>query len=276
MDRQQRDGSLTMTRRRRWLTMAPVAAFVVSICMASLLGPVSPLEAGFQQGGGAAVLIGPDDDNGGNPIIHRPGIEPDQSLNSTDILIGGNDNDIVIGKFGNDVIHGGLGKDILIGGPEQGTTPNNDIIFGDFGNDISIWSSGDGNDAVIGAGGIDAQVFGVIDLGADGLPVLTPVGGDFAATGVPTANVSGMDGRCELDLVTDPVLGYEWLVRFFVRSSGESTATVRLAGVEHVFCPGPTAGQIVFADLTAAQPTFVVVTFAQVQQVNSNVSLIIR
>jgi hypothetical protein len=264
-----------MTQRRRLLTTAPIVTFLISVFIVSMLGPVPQLEAGFQEGEGSAVLIGPDDDNGGNLIIHRPGIEPDQSLQNTDILLGGNGNDVVIGRLGEDVLHGGLGKDILIGGPEQGSPPNNDVIFGDFSNDINIWSSGDGNDAFIGGGGIDAQVFGLIDLDAGGMPVLTPVGGDFP-NGIPTANVTGMDGRCELDLVTDPVLGYQWLVRFFVRSSGASTATVRLAEVEHVFCPGQVAGQIEFVDLTAPQPAFAVVTLEQVQQVNFNVSLIIR
>jgi len=276
MDRKQWGESLTMTRRRRRLTMAALATFLGSIFLAGVLGPVPSLEAGFQQGDNTPqVLIGADDDNGGSPIIHRPGIEPDQSLQNTDILLGGFGNDVLIGRLGNDVLQGGFGKDFLIGGPEQGNPPNNDLLFGSFGNDISIWGPGDGNDAFIGGGGIDAQVFGVIDLDANGLPVLTNPGGDFP-NGVPTANVTGMDGRCELDLVTDPAFGYQALVRFFIRSSGESTATVRLAEVEHVFCPGPEAGQIVFADLTTPAPAFAVVTLEQVQELNPLVRAIIR
>jgi hypothetical protein len=275
MDRKQRGVCLTMTRRRRPLTMVPLATFLVSVFVTGVLKPVPLVEASYQKGDAAAVLTGDDNDNGGSTIIHRPGIEPDQSLQNTDILVGSSENDVVIGRLGNDVLHGGFGKDILIGGPEGGNLPNNDIIFGDFGNDISIWGSGDGNDAFVGGGGIDAQVFGVLDLDGTGQPILTAPQGDFP-NGVPTANVSGMDGRCELDHVDDPAFGYQWLVRFFIRSTGESTATVRLVDVEHVFCPGSEPNQIVFADLTSAQPAFAPVTFEQVQQLNFNVSLIIR
>jgi hypothetical protein len=275
MDRQQRGASRTMTQRPRWLTIASLATALVSVLTASMLGPVTQLEAGFQQGDANwEVLIGADDDNGGSPIIHRPGIEPDQSLQNADILDGGPGNDVIIGVLGNDVLRGGFGNDVFIGGPEQGNLPNNDIIFDDFGTDTNIWGPGDGNDAFIGGDGLDAQVFGVIDLGADGLPVLTPVGD--TAYSLPTMNITGMDGRCELDVVQDAAFGYQWLVRFFVRSTGESQATVRLAGVEQVFCPGPEVGQIVFADLAQSPATFVVVSLDQVQQLNSTVRLMIR
>jgi Ca2+-binding RTX toxin-like protein len=275
MDRKQRSESLAMTHRCRRFTMAALATLLGSVFMAGMLGRVPSLEAGLQQGDNTSqVLVGADDDNGGSPIIHRPGIEPDQSLQNTDILLGGFGNDVLIGRLGNDVLQGGFGRDILIGGPEGGNPPNNDVLFGGFSNDISIWAPGDGNDAFIGGPGFDAQVFGVTDLDANGLPVLTPEEG--FPQGIPSANVTGMDGRCELDLVADPAFGYQWLVRFFVRSSGESTATVRLAEVEQVFCPGPEAGQIVFADLTTPTPAFVVVTLDQVQQVNSLVRAIIR
>jgi len=255
--------------------IAPFATFLVSVFIASILGSVIQLEAGLQQGDTASeVLIGADDDNGGSGIIHRPGIEPDQSLQNTDIIDGAPGHDIVIGVLGSDVLHGGFGNDVLIGGPEQGNTPNNDVMFGDFGNDISIWSTGDGNDAFIGGDGLDAQVFGVLDLDANGLPALVPVEG--APNGIPTVNITGMDGRCELDFVQDPNFGYQWLVRFFVRSTGESIATVRLAEVEQVFCPDPVGGQVAFADLTQPQPTLVVIPLDQAKQLNSTVGLMIR
>jgi len=274
MERQQRGTSRTTMRRRR-LTIGSLAAFLVSVLIAGMLGPVTQLEAGFQQGDADwEVLIGADDDNGGSPIIHRPGIEPDQSLQNADILDGGPGNDVIIGVLGGDILRGGFGNDVFIGGPEQGNPPNNDVVFGDFGEDINIWGPGDGNDAFIGGDGLDAQVFGVIDVDANGLPGLTPVAG--TAYSLPTMSITGMDGRCELDVVQDPAFGYQWLVRFFVRSTGESRATVRLAGVEQVFCPGPVGGQIVFADLTQPQATFVEVSLDQVEQLNPTVRLMIR
>ena len=51
---------------------------------------------------------------------------------------------------------------------------------------------------------------------------------------------------------------------------------IRLAEVEHVFCPGLAPGEIVFADLTRDNPQFVTVTLDQVRHLNQNVAPIIR
>jgi hypothetical protein len=222
----------------------------------------------------ADLLIGLDDDNLDNPTIHPPGTAANQSLNNTDVLLGEGGNDVVIGLLGSDVMHGGSGDDILIGGPEGGVAPNSDVIFGDDGKDINIWAPGDGSDAFLGGRGRDVQVFGVIDRVA-GVPTLTgPVPG--YPQGVPTANVSGQNGFCRID-PADPESGYDFLIRFFVRSTGNLAVTVRVKDVEDLVCSGEEPGTIVYADLTAADPVFEVVTVEQLaRNVNRTLGHIIR
>ena len=135
--------------------------------LAGVFGLVPAVEAALENGGkGAQGLIGADDDNLNNPVVQPPDTMANQSLNNTDVLIGGFGNDILMGLLGNDVLHGGPGHDILVGGPE-GAPPNSDIIFGDEGNDIKIWQGGDGSDAFIGGPRRDAMVFGTMDRDAN-------------------------------------------------------------------------------------------------------------
>ncbi|MGH8065078.1 MAG: hypothetical protein ACRERE_07510 [Candidatus Entotheonellia bacterium] len=266
-----------MTPRQHPRLQASLATLLASLMLAGMLGSVPSLEAALDEGGsGAQVLIGADDDNVNNPAIQPPNTTADQSLNNTDILLGGFGNDILIGLLGSDVLHGGFGHDILIGGPEGAGPPNSDIIFGDFGNDVNIWQGGDGSDAFIGGPGLDAMVFGTMDRAtATNVPILTaPVEG--FPNGVPTANVTGQGGFCTLERVQDPEFGFEWLVRFFVRSTGALAVTIRLAEVEQVFCTSQAGGEITYADLTQASPQFVVVPLDQVPALNSIVGLIIR
>lgn len=279
MDMRQRSGGFIKLRRLRLITRTPLAAFLGGVFLSGLLGSVQPLQAAFIEGGsGPDVVIGQDDDNLNNPTIQPPGVPANQSLNNTDILEGDGGNDVVIGLLGNDVLHGGPGDDILIGGTEQGSTPNSDIIFGEQGNDINIWAPGDGSDAFIGGPGrSDALVFGVIDRAPqDGqiVPTLTGTAPDFPQ-GVPTANVSGQGGFCTLEQVDDS-LGYEFLVRFFVRVTGVLAVTIRTSEVEQVFCTSLAGGQIAFADLTVANPAFVDVTLEEVKRLNHRVARIIR
>lgn len=235
-------------------------------------------QAAFQTGTDEAdVLIGADNDNVDNPLIQPPGTAANQSLNNTDIQEGRGGNDVLIGLLGNDVQHGGPGADITIGGTEQGVTPNSDVIFGDQGNDINIWAPGDGSDAFIGGRGRrDAMIFGVIDRDADNVPTLTSVGGPHSETGVPTADLSGSPGFCTVEKVEDPDLGFDFLVRFFVRATGNLAVTVRQTDVEQVFCTTEPGGAITFADLTEANPQFNEVSLQEVQQLNPTVAQIIR
>lgn len=121
MESWQRHGHLAAPQRRHPCSRALLTTFLAGVLAAVVLGPVPPLQAALQQGGpGAEVLIGADDDNLDNCIVHPPGTAADQSLSNTDVLDGGFGNDIIIGLLGSDVLHGNFGHDILIGGTEQG------------------------------------------------------------------------------------------------------------------------------------------------------------
>jgi hypothetical protein len=258
------------------VALTVVTAFNLSLLLVGPGGPAVPVEAALQQGNFRPnVLIGRDDDNVNNPIIQPAGVTANQSLNNADIQLGGSGNDVLIGRAGSDTMLGGLGNDFLVGGPEQGVAPNSDIMFGDGGNDVSLWAPGDGSDAFIGGTGLDAQVLGVIDRDANNVPTLTGEARGFP-NGIPTANVSGQGGFCTLERVTDPTLGYEWLVRFFVRATGNLAVTIRLKEVEQVFCTSQAGGQITYADLTADDPRFVVVSLDEVADLNELVGASIR
>ncbi len=236
-------------------------------------------EAGVQIGSnGADILIGRDDDNKQNPAIQpaEPADLANQSLDNTDVLLGKNGDDVLIGLLGSDVMDGGPGNDILIGGTEQATTPNSDTMIGGDGNDIALWRGGDGSEAFLGGPGIDALIFGNIDKDAKNVPVLSPATGRHAKTGLPTADVTGQGGWCELEKVADPDFGYEFLVRFFVRATGRLAVTLRTSEVEQVFCTSEAGGAITFADLTQPDPAFVEVTLDEVAVLNATVAKIIR
>jgi hypothetical protein len=185
---------------------------------------------------------------------------------------------VLIGMLGSDVLLGGPGADVLIGGIERGQLPNSDIQLGDDGNDIAIWQGGDGSDLFDGGGGgRDALVFGTIDRDADNVPILSPVTGVHAKTGLPTANVSGQGGFCRLERVVDPAgRGFGFLVRFFVRATGNLAVTIRTRDVEQVFCTSETGGAITFANLTAPTPAFGEVDLTAVQSLNPEVAKIVR
>ena len=217
------------------------------------------------------VLIGRDDDNTANPAIQPAGVAANQSLNNTDVLVGGGGNDILVGLLGSDVILAGAGNDIVIGGPEGFVAPNSDVIFGDDGNDINIWAPGDGSDAFIGGAGVDTLVFGVIDRN-NGVPTAGPPAPGFAV--VPTANVSGQGGFCTVERSPDPT--YDFLVRFFLRATGALAVTLRTQGVERVLCTSQAGGQITFADLTNPTPGFIIVTQGQIAAVDPVLGAIVR
>lgn len=252
-------------------------AVVATVLLAALIGSPDRSQAALvTRGDGAQVVIGKDDDNLNNPKIQPPGTAANQSLNNTDVLTGGAGNDVVIGLLGNDVLQGGEDRDILVGGTEQFVAPNSDVIFGATGNDTSVWAPGDGSDAFLGAKGLDAQVFGVIDRDADNVPILSdPVAG--FPKGVPTAEVTNSPGFCTLEKIPDnDSLGYDFLVRFFVRSTHALAVTVRLEDTEQVFCTSEAGGEITFADLTQDNPQFVEVSRAEARDLNADVGRIIR
>ncbi len=258
-------------------------AFVTTLgvgTMAPLAHAGALLGAGDGCAGVADVLIGQDDDNEANPLIQPIAPPPNQSLNNADVLQGAGGCDVLIGLLGNDVLDGGPGGDVLIGGTEQFDPDgfgNKDVMLGGAGNDTNIWAPGDGSDAFLGGSGDrDAQVFGLIDRDGANVPVLTPVFGKFSDTGLPTADVTGSPGFCRLEDVQQTDLGFDYLVRFFVRASGNLAVTIRLKDVEQVFCTSEAGGQITYADLTAEFPQFVVVSAAEAEALNRTVGQIIR
>jgi hypothetical protein len=257
------------------ISLVAASASLAAVLLTTPLGPARTTQAAFVEGKGSQVLIGRDDDNLNNPAIQPPAVAANQSLNNADLLEGGPGNDILIGLLGSDTLLGGPGGDILVGGTEQGSQPNSDIITGGPGNDVSIWAPGDGSDAFVGGPGNDALVFGVIDRDALNIPTLSNPTQKFAF-GVPTANVSGQGGFCTLEPVADPNFGYDFLVRFFVRATGNLAVTIRVSQVEQVFCTSVAGGAITYADLKQPSPSFNDVSLAEVNALNATVGLIVR
>jgi Ca2+-binding RTX toxin-like protein len=259
-------------RNREGITLrAATAALALAAALAA-----SPATAAFLSGtNGDDVIFGADDDNVDNPVIQPEGAV-DQSLNNADAIDGKNGDDVLIGLLGSDTIRGGKGNDVIIGGTEQGSQPNSDIMYGDEGNDVNLWRGGDGSDAFVGGRDIDALVFGNIDRDASNIPIVSPATGRHEKTGLPSADVTGQGGFCTLDDVRGQGSGYEFLVRFFARATGNLLVTVRTAEVEQVFCTSQAGGAITFADLTAPSPEFVEVSLGEVAKLNSLVRQIIR
>ncbi len=224
---------------------------------------------------GNDLLFAADDDNQQNPLFQAAGA-PNQSLDNTDVMDGQNGDDVMLGLLGGDTMRGGKGDDVTVGGTEQGTLPNSDIVFGDNGNDVSIWRGGDGSDVFIGGRGVDALVMGAIDRDANNIPVIVPATGRYEETGLPTADVTGQNGFCTLEDVRDQDLGYEFLVRFFSKSTGALAVTMRVAGVEQVFCTSQASAAIAFADLRDAIPAFDEVSLDEVAEQSGTVRQIIR
>lgn len=229
---------------------------------------------------GPQLLIGLDDDRQDNPAI-QAGAAANQSLNRTDVLIGGKGNDVIFGLNGNDVIDGGQGQDIILGGPDGGPAPggppNSDIMFGGQGDDVNLWAPGDGSEAFIGGQGLDALIFGATDRDATPDPttgVRLPTlhfGVAGFPQGIPTADVSGLTNFCTVEPSPSPA--YDYLVRFR-GATGNIIVTVRVKGVEQVFCSQD--GGIAIADLAQPSPQFVPVSLQQVQTLNPLVGEMIR
>jgi hypothetical protein len=269
---------------RRLISRFGLPALSASLLVALLgvvLGPAHPTQAAVVEGGkGPQLLIGGDDDNINNAAI-QAGAAANQSLDRTDVIVGGPGNDVIFGLNGNDVIEGGPGDDIILGGPDGGPAPggppNSDIMFGGPGNDVNLWAPGDGSEAFIGGPVLDAIVFGATDREAVPdlatgvrLPTLR-FGVQGFPQGIPTADVSGLLQHCTVE--PSPLPGYDYLLRFR-GAAGNIIVTVRLREVEQIFCPS--GAGIAFADLTLPSPAFVNVSQQQVQTLNPLVAAMIR
>lgn len=265
-------------------SLSALSAAVLVALLGLTLGSAHPTQAALVEGDKTAqLLFGFDDDNQGNASI-QAGAAANQSLNRTDILDGGPGNDVMFGLNGNDVMDGGPGDDIILGGPDGGAAPggppNSDIMFGGPGDDVNLWAPGDGSEAFIGGPGVDAIIFGATDREAVAdpptgvrLPTLL-LGAAGFPQGIPTADVSGLGNFCTVEASASP--GYQFLVRFRSAATGNIIVTVRLTEVEQVFCTSQGGAAIAFADLTAASPSFDVVSLPQVQTLNPIVGAMIR
>jgi len=264
-----------------------ISALSLGLVVASALAGLSlarPTQAAPADGNRQPqLIIGRDDDRKDNVAI-QAGAATDQSLSRTDVLEGGQGNDVIFGLNGNDVIDGGQGQDIILGGPDGGTPPggppNSDIMFGGQGDDVNLWAPGDGSEAFIGGPGLDAIIFGATDRETEAdpstgvrLPKLLP-GVDGFPQGIPTANVSGLANFCTLE--RSPLPEYDYLIRFRGRAAGNIIVTVRVAGVEQVFCTDQEGNAIAFANLTDPSPAFVVVSQQDVAELNPLVGAMIR
>jgi Ca2+-binding RTX toxin-like protein len=265
--------SLLVSRLRLSALLAGLAVALLTV----VLRPYATQAAFVDGDKGPQLLIGLDDDRQDNEAI-QAGAGANQSLNRTDVLIGGKGNDVIFGLNGNDVIDGGQGDDIILGGPDglpaPGGPPNSDIMFGGQGDDVNLWAPGDGSEAFIGGQGLDALVFGTTDRDATavqsaGVPLLSGVPG--FPQGIPTANVSGQTNFCTIDPSPSP--GYDYLIRFR-GATGNLIVTVRVREVEQVFCSQD--GGITVADLTQSSPAFVPVSLNDVRTLNPLVGAMIR
>ncbi len=253
----------------------------LSLAAIAIVLRAHPTQAGSAESGTAPqLLIGRDDDRQDNAAI-QAGAGANQSLNRTDVLVGGKGNDVIFGLNGNDVIDGGQGQDIILGGPDGGPAPggppNSDIMFGGQGGDVNLWAPGDGSEAFVGGPDLDALVFGITDreTAADPatgvrLPTLL-LGVPGFPQGIPTANVSGQPNFCTVE--ASPLPAYDHLVRFR-GPTGNLIVTVRVREVEQVFCSQD--GAIVVADLTQPSPAFVPASAEDVRTLNPLVGAMIR
>ena len=152
-------------------------------------------------------------------------------------------------------------------------------MLGGPGNDVNLWAPGDGSEAFIGGPGFDAIIFGATDRET----VLDPKTGVRLPTltfgvagypqGIPTANVSGLAQHCTVE--RGGKSRYDYLVRFRA-AAGNIVVTVRVSGVEQVFCPSQESAGIAFADLTLATPVFLDVLQQEVEILNPVVGAMIR
>ena len=261
--------------------MSALSAGLIVALLGVILGPAHRRRRRHRRRQGPQLLIGLDDDRQDNAAI-QAGAAANQSLNRTDVLVGGSGNDVMFGLNGNDVMDGGPGRDIILGGPDGGPAPggppNSDIMFGGPGNDVNLWapamaarrsSAGQGATRSSSARRI-AMRFAPDPTTGVRLPTLL-VGVPGFPQGIPTADVSGLSNFCTLE--DSPSPEYQYLVRFR-GAAGNIIVTVRVSEVEQVFCSQ--GGAIAFADLTVPSPAFVVVSQQEVETLNSLVGAMIR
>jgi hypothetical protein len=279
--KRQEDDRMDQLKMSSRVAIGALAACSLFAVLAVVLGFAGSSQAALvESANGPQLLIGLDDDRQDNAAV-QAGATANQSLNRTDVMIGGSGNDVMFGLNGNDVMDGGPGRDIILGGPDGGQPPggppNSDIMFGGPGSDVNLWAPGDGSEAFIGGNGVDALIFGSTDRQTEPdqatgvrLPLLRSGVPGFPQ-GIPTADVSGLSNFCTIE--ASPLPGYEYLIRFR-GATGNIIVTLRVRAVEQVFCSQD--GQIAFADLTQPNPAFAVVSQDEVADLNRLVAEMVR
>lgn len=265
------------------MTLSGMRRFGLGLALATVTLGGALVMAGSSQAAlligthGNDVLFGKDDDRNDNAAIHPPGTAADQSLSRTDVLLGFEGDDLLVGLLGNDVLDGGAGDDVLVGGTEQGTVPNQDPQLGGDGDDVSVWAGGDGSELFVGGNGTDAIVFAVIDRDATtNVPTAKMVDGANGQRGIVTSNLTGAPGFCQIEQAPAES-GYEWLVRFVRRTDNVLLVTVRVYGVEQVFCADKAGGGAEWADLTTySGGDLRPITLDRIAQINPLVGAMVR
>jgi len=226
---------------------------------------------------GNDVLFGKDDDVKENTVYHPAGTAADQSLSKGDVLLGFEGDDLLVGLLGIDLLDGGPGDDVIVGGTEQATLPNQDFQLGGDGNDVNVWAGGDGSEVFVGGNGTDAIVFAVIDRDmTTNIPTAKMIDGPNGQRGVVTANLLGAPGFCTLDRAPADS-GYDWLVRFVRRTDNVLLVTVRVQGVEQVFCSSKAGVSAEWADLTTySGGDLRPITLDRIREINPLAGAIVR
>ena len=239
---------IRFTPRRRVAIAAAVALLAVSLAASA----GAALQLG---GGGRNVIVGADNDNTENAFIQPAGVAANQSLNNTDVILGGPRDDVLLGLKGNDVLSGDFGDDVLVGGVEKGQQPNSDVVFGGPGRDVNVWAPGDGSDAFVGGSGYDTHISAPLVLDAAGAVALFER--RYGRGQVPHVSIDAKPQfGCTIERVPPELgLGFAYVTRFLV--NGNVVVTIRLSGVEQVLCPSPNAGRVLVASLPQASPAFV-------------------
>ena len=97
--------------------LSTLSASLAAASLGVWLGSASTTQAALaDDSNGPQVLIGLDDDIQDNVTI-QAGAVADQSLNRTDVIVGGPGNDVMFGLNGNDVIDGGRDATSSSAGP---------------------------------------------------------------------------------------------------------------------------------------------------------------
>ncbi|MFN8555996.1 MAG: hypothetical protein U0531_01110 [Dehalococcoidia bacterium] len=264
-----------MMERLTWRRALATGAMVGALTLGGLIAGAGDSRAGLLIGtAGPDVLIGKDDDTNENPAYHPPGTAADQAWAGPTCYSAWTATTLSASAA---TICSTAARATTCWSAARRTepAPNSDYMLGGDGDDVFIWAPGSGSELFLGGTGVDAIILAPIDR--DGAaPAMKMVDLGRGERPIATANLTGSPGFCRIDPAPEGS-GYEWLVRFVVRASGALAVTVRLAGVEQVFCASEAGGAAVWADLTSydggeLRP----ITVERIRQINPLAGAIVR